>query len=426
VLIAPVLADSEDKAAEPPATSGSGKTGGEVMEPAPEAPTSADARVTPGQAGAPSESAPPEPADASLASEADEAARESPASDDASSASEADEAARESPASDDASSASEADEASAADDAPEVHEAHRVLGPDLRTPVPIPKAYSPAEASTHALFRVELTDFAGPLDLLLFLIKKHELDIFDIPIAFITDRYAEMLDRASALSIDIAADFLVMAAELVHIKSKMLLPPKEGVSVEEDDEDPGDPRTDLVRRLLEYQKYRDAAQQLGDLDRLGRDVFARDPGEIGGDDEFDPGFKPVSLFRLVETMATVMSRLEPELQHEVEPDTITIGDRVRVILEAGERLGSPFPFIAVLADVRTRGDIVMTFIAILELARTQVLRVVQGPDTVPEGDDQAEAMPGEIQLVLTGTPVPGGLFDDITRSQGAESDDAEG
>ena len=170
-----------------------------------------------------------------------------------------------------------------------------------------------------------------------------------------------------------------------------------------------------------YQKYRDAAQQLGDLDRLGRDVFARDPGEVGGDDEFDPGFKPVSLFRLVETMATVMSRLEPEPQHEVETDSITIGDRVRVILAAGARLGSPFPFIAVLADVKSRKEVVMTFVAILELARTRVLRVVQGPDR----EDESGSQPGEIELVLTGSPVPEGLFDDITSADPPQRNDAE-
>src|SRR5688572_30585487 len=147
----------------------------------------------------------------------------------------------------------------------ERREVEDLLGPDVRTPVGIPGGYKPGESSIHPLFRVELADFAGPLDLLLYLIRKHEIDIFDIPIKFITDQYLEMLRALKSLEIDLAAEFLVLAAELTHIKSKMLLPAKEGIAVEEEEGQEDDPRAELVRRLLEYQKYRDAADQLADL-----------------------------------------------------------------------------------------------------------------------------------------------------------------
>src|SRR5687767_13214885 len=103
-------------------------------------------------------------------------------------------------------------------------EAESILGPDVRTPVGVPKDYKPLESSTHEIFQVELSEFAGPLDLLLYLIKKHDVDVFDIPIKFITDQYLAMLDALTGLPIDVAAEFLVLAAELAHIKSKMLLP----------------------------------------------------------------------------------------------------------------------------------------------------------------------------------------------------------
>lgn len=261
-------------------------------------------------------------------------------------------------------------------------EVARILGPNLKSPVGIPKAYQPSDLSTHELLRVELEDFAGPLDLLLFLIRKHDLDVFDIPIAFITEQYLRMLDSMQALPLDVAAEFLVMAAELTHIKSKMLLPPKEGVPVEAEETEEGDPRADLVRRLLEYQKYRDAADELGDFDRLGRDVFARVPAELDVDDGFDPGFREVSIFKLVDTMAEVLSRLEPKVHHEITRDTISVPDRVRYILDFGARHGARFGFLQLLDGARTRQEVVMTFLALLEMARTRLVRIEQEPEPV--------------------------------------------
>lgn len=264
------------------------------------------------------------------------------------------------------------------------------LGDDLRTPT-IPKDYRPIEASRHQLFRVELTAFAGPLDLLLHLIREHELDIFDIPISFVVEKYIEFLDKMSDLPIDIAAEFLVMAAELTHIKSKMLLPPKEGVPVEAPEE-LADPRADLVRRLLEYQKYREAAENLERAGVLGRDVFARQPPPDPELTEVETGLGDLSIFRLVESMADVLSRLTPEKQHEVVADTVTITERMQFILDFGEARGLRFPFLDLFAGMESRRVVVMTFLAILEMARTRMLRIEQ----TPQGEAGAgEAPPAE-------------------------------
>lgn len=292
----------------------------------------------------------------------------------------------------------------------ELTHAEQLLGPNVRSPVGVPKAYNPTDVSTHELLRIDIDDFGGPLDLLLFLIRKHDLDVFDIPIAFITDKYLEMLDSMTALPIDVAAEFLVMAAELTHIKSKMLLPPKEGIPVGEDEEDEGDPRADLVRRLLEYQKYRDAATDIGDRDRLGRDTFARTPHDVEADENFDPGLKEVSIFKLVETMAEVLARLEPQAQHEVTPDTLNVTDRTMYILEFAKKHGDKFTFKSLLAEARTRQVVVMTFLAILEMARTGVIKIIQdfiedpaaseadGPPQAAAGSDDRPALDDAVAL----------------------------
>ena len=249
----------------------------------------------------------------------------------------------------------------------------------------------------HELLHVELKDFVGPLDLLLFLIREHDLDVLDIPIAFITERYLELLDTLQGLPIDVASEFLVMAAELTHIKSKMLLPPEEGVPVEmEEGEAPGDPRADLVRRLLEYQKYRDAARTLESGAQLGRDVFTRGQVVLEAMEDLEPGPGDFSIFRLVEAMADVLSRLTPEKQHEVIADTVTITERIELILAFGEARGPRFPFIDLFAGMESRRVVVMTFLAILEMARTGMLRIEQDPPTeIPAEEASAQGPDAE-------------------------------
>ncbi|MCB9645821.1 MAG: segregation/condensation protein A [Deltaproteobacteria bacterium] len=256
-------------------------------------------------------------------------------------------------------------------------ELESLLGPDVRTPVGIPKDYRPLDASLTELFRVELADFAGPLDLLLYLIRKHEVDVLDIPIAFIAKRYIQMLDVLQALEIDVAAEFLVLAADLTHIKSKMLLPAKEGEAVEDDEPElEVDPREELVRRLLEYQKYRDAADQLGDRDQLGRDVFPRMPPDLDAVDDLDPGLRNISIFKLVEVMAKMMRRAPPKLSHAIELEHFSIAERIHFVMGFGDAREGRFTLVQLLEGIMTRSELVVTFIAVLEMTKLGLVRIV--------------------------------------------------
>ncbi|MEO1234765.1 MAG: segregation/condensation protein A, partial [Myxococcota bacterium] len=240
-------------------------------------------------------------------------------------------------------------------------EVESFLGPSVRTPVGLPDGYIPNDRSIHPIFHVDLSalEFAGPLDLLLYLIRRHHLDILDIPIAFVTEKYLEMLKSLEALEIDVAAEFLVLAAELTHIKSKMLLPADEGVGVEDPPEEveAGDPRAELIRRLLEYQKYRDAAGQLADRDQLGRDVFPRRPPTLEPVDDLDPGLKQVSVFRLVELMARLLR--EAPVHHEISYESFSIGERIQFVSAFGEANEGRFTVVSLMERIQSRGELVV-------------------------------------------------------------------
>ncbi|MEM7678854.1 MAG: segregation/condensation protein A, partial [Myxococcota bacterium] len=275
------------------------------------------------------------------------------------------------------------------------------LGDDIRSPVGVPRDYKPQDHSIHPLFRIDLGDYGGPLDLLVYLIRKHELDIFDIPIRFLTERYLEMLDALRALDIDVAAEFLVLAADLIHIKSKMLLPAKEGTPVDDDVEDTSDPRSDLVRRLLEYQKYRDAAVELNDRDQLGRDVFARNPPSLNDQaEQLDPGLKQISIFKLVELMAGMMK--QTPARHEISYDNFNIAERMHFVLRFGHAQGGRFMLIDLMDEVESRAELVVTFIAVLESTKLQLVRLSieeavppPAPNIWPEAEDADSDKPIE-------------------------------
>ena len=253
-------------------------------------------------------------------------------------------------------------------------DSQRIFQGEVRSPVGVPRDYKHSDASLHQMFRVELEHFAGPLDLLVYLIRRHDLDVFDIPIAFLTERYLGMLEQLKALEIDVAAEFLVFAADLLHIKSKMLLPARVGDPVDDDeDEDEGDPREDLIRRLLEYQKYRNAAEHLGDRDRLGRDVFARTPSESEGDNHLDPGLRSVSIFRLVEVMARLLRKQESH--HQISFEAFSIVERIQHVLGFGEVRGGRFELLDLFGAVASRSELVVTFIAVLESTKLGLVRL---------------------------------------------------
>ncbi len=227
-------------------------------------------------------------------------------------------------------------------------------------------------------YRLELPVFEGPLDLLLHLIQQHELDVFDIPVAFVTEKYLEYLRLMEVLDIDIASEYLVMAATLAHIKSRTLLPAApaedEGANAGEDEEDP---RAELVRRLLEYQRYKEVASRLGERALLGRDVFER--GAPTPEVEGPAPLAPHAVFKLLEAFRVLLLRAERNVEHEILAERISIAERINevsALLGAGRLV----PFEELFAGKPTRADLVVTFLALLEMTRLRLIHVEQaGP-----------------------------------------------
>ena len=219
---------------------------------------------------------------------------------------------------------------------------------------------------------VRLPIFEGPLDLLLHLIKKNEVQITDIPIASITDQYLAMLEELPELNLDGAGEYLVMAATLMYIKSRMLLP-----STGEDEEAEEDPRAELVQQLVEYQRFREVAVALGERSVLYRDVFAA-PGEPllpGGDDETPP-VRDASLADLLDALRDVLVRIRPPRAHDIEREGLSIRECVSRIL-AGFVLGPRREFASLFGPDADRAEVIVIFLALLELIRLRVVRARQ-------------------------------------------------
>ena len=226
--------------------------------------------------------------------------------------------------------------------------------------------------------RIQLEIFEGPLDLLLHLIKKNEVSITDIPIATIIEQYLATLDVMQTFNLDVAGEFLVMAATLIHIKSRMLLPMADD---EDDEEEEGiDPREELVRRLLEYQRFKDAADQLERRELLTRDVFVRSvaPAEAIS----APGFREVSVFELLTALKRVLDRLPKDVVHEVMLEKITVREKMTLLLDQLRTQGKIL-FESLFAEVTTRMEVVVTFLAMLELVKVRAIRIFQEEATGP-------------------------------------------
>jgi segregation and condensation protein A len=219
--------------------------------------------------------------------------------------------------------------------------------------------------------QVQLPIFEGPLDLLLHLIKKNEVSITDIPIATITEQYLATLELMETLSLDVAGEFLVMASTLVHIKSRMLLP---AGADETDEEEGADPREELVRRLLEYQRYKDAAGELEQREILTRDVFIRAATPT---EEVGPrGFRELSVFELLGALKRVIDRLPKDSFHDVTLDKITVREKMTLLLDKLRQQHSVL-FESLFAEVKSRMEVVVTFLAMLELVKVRAIRIYQ-------------------------------------------------
>jgi segregation and condensation protein A len=225
-------------------------------------------------------------------------------------------------------------------------------------------------------FRIALSNFEGPLDLLLHLIKEHELDILDIPIALITEKYIEHLERMKEINLEIAGEFLVMASTLAHIKSRLLLPVLQAQG-EAEPEEQGDPRTELVRRLLEYQKYKEAGEKLLRKDILARDVFVRRAAVLRMPlPEDDLGLVEIDVYRLIQALDGVLKRLGPELRHEVVRERVSISDAIHKLIDRLHRDGSA-KFRSLFEGSESRAQVVITFLAVLEMCKLRLIRISQ-------------------------------------------------
>lgn len=219
-------------------------------------------------------------------------------------------------------------------------------------------------------YAVNLDVYDGPLDLLLQLIRKEELDIFDIPIARLTGAYLATLDTMRAEGVEPASEFLVMAATLLQIKSRMLLPRPNLDDVEMDE----DPRDALVIQLLEYQRFREVADQLGGCVQLGRDVFSRADGLDRPQSEAELAAQDI--YRLAEAFRGLVNKGQYEAPHDIYVERISIAERIAQI---GEKLAAEgkVTFADLCATVRYREEIITTFLALLEMARLRLIRTVQ-------------------------------------------------
>lgn len=228
----------------------------------------------------------------------------------------------------------------------------------------------------HEQYSVHLDKFDGPMDLLLHLIKKNELDIYDISIAVITRQYLDYIKLMKDLNLEVAGDFLVMAATLLHIKSRQLLPLDDQ---EEAEDEEADPRAELVRRLLEYQQYKEAGMVIGARALLGREVFARtvtEPFLLTAQSEEGP--LEVNLFELVDAFRALLNRIPAESFHDVAPgDSLSIADCINEILSLLQEKET-VQFDDLVRDELTRERIIVTFLALLELCRLKLIRIFQG------------------------------------------------
>lgn len=239
-------------------------------------------------------------------------------------------------------------------------------------------------------YKIELDVFEGPLDLLLHLVKKHELDILDIPIAFITDKYLAYLDMMKALNLDVAGEYLLMAATLAHIKSRELLPTPDPIAEDELEEgEEADPRAELVRRLLEYQKYKEAAAALGDRPVMGKNVWTRgqSQAEVAADVDAKAAAPLAELpaVKLIEAFDRLMARAKVSIKHEVAVERVSVADRIAELATRLETEGA-FSFASCFGMAAGEGDAtlgvskheaVVTLLAILELCKLGILGVAQ-------------------------------------------------
>jgi segregation and condensation protein A len=225
-------------------------------------------------------------------------------------------------------------------------------------------------------YRVRLEVFEGPLDLLLYLVKRDEVDIYDISIERITKQYLSYIEAFQVLNIELAGEFIVMAANLLYIKSRTLLPVEQRMAEEDAEED--DPRWELIRQLIEYKKFKEAAARLRDQEALQQQLFARVPAVPELPPESNVLIEEVGIFDLIHAFQKVLKRIEAKREdlREIFAENFTVSEKIDHLLTVASP-GIPLRFEELFADVASRSEIVVTFLAMLELIRLKQLRVKQ-------------------------------------------------
>ncbi|CAB1076348.1 Segregation and condensation protein A [Olavius algarvensis Delta 1 endosymbiont] len=226
------------------------------------------------------------------------------------------------------------------------------------------------------LYQVQLEDvFEGPMDLLVHMIKKNELDIYDIPVALITEQYLQYLEWMKAMNVEFAGDFIVMASTLAQIKSRMLLPVHDG-----DQEEEEDPRLEITRPLLEYLQMKSVADQLVERNLLGEKTFVRNPSREEFLNSPDDEFIKIGLFELIDAFQKILDRIPADHRVEMTTDEISVKDKIAIIVDILEKKGS-ITFLELFSDNADRREVIVTFLAILEMVKLTLIRVVQNVNT---------------------------------------------
>jgi segregation and condensation protein A len=226
------------------------------------------------------------------------------------------------------------------------------------------------------IYKVQIDDiFEGPMDLLVHLIKKHEVDIYDIPIALITEQYLKYLQWMKAINIDVAGDFILMASTLTKIKSRMLLP------VHEEETDDEDPRMEIVKPLEEYLQMKIAANELNARNLLGEDTFVGHPHQENHSRDRDSEIIKVSLFELIDAFQSILEKISGHRSVDIiTADTISVRDRIVQIIEILE-LQKSVTFNELFSMNTDKSEVVVTFLSILEMVRLSLINIVQNTQT---------------------------------------------
>jgi segregation and condensation protein A len=220
--------------------------------------------------------------------------------------------------------------------------------------------------------KISLPHYEGPLDLLLDLIRRQKLDIYDIPIAKVTEQYLSYLHLMEEMNVDVASEFLVIAAQLIYIKSRMLLPPDPDASPEEQE----DPRTELVRRLLEYEKFKNAAQMLYQREMIENASWSNPGGIALADGELEPELK-VTLYDLLLAFRDVVKRAEQRPSMEVSRDEFSVEQMMAYLFERIVSAPRAVSLTEVLPEITSRRALITAFLALLELTRLRAIDLRQ-------------------------------------------------